>query len=71
MMIALKVQNSSANEIVDDFSLGGGIGRRTGLKIRWTARFVGVQFPLQAFSCLTPREFVQERARLSSARGQK
>ena len=28
--------------------LGGGTGRRTGLKIRWTARFVGVQFPLQA-----------------------
>ena len=47
---AFKVQGRSTNEIVNNLSLGGGIGRRTGLKIRWTARFVGVQFPLQALN---------------------
>jgi hypothetical protein len=33
MTTALKVQNTTTNEIVNDLSLGGGIGRRTGLKI--------------------------------------
>src|SRR4051794_4752886 len=30
-------------------SLGGGTGRRTGLKIRCSARSVGVQIPLRAY----------------------
>src|SRR6185295_15103873 len=68
MKQAFKVQNPSTNEIVKDLGLGGGIGRRTGLKIRWTARFVGVQFPLQASAQV---QSSQKRVELSRARSGK
>src|SRR5262245_46249502 len=44
------MQNNFAYEIVTRVRLGGGTGRRTGLKIRSPARGVRVRFPPQALS---------------------
>src|SRR5213594_4064321 len=43
------VTASIENAILKRFRLGGGTGRRTGLKIRSPARGVGVRFPSQAW----------------------
>ena len=64
------MQNSFPYEIVTNVRLGGGTGRRTGLKIRSPERGVRVRFPPQAlvFSFL-PASLSRQNGKIQKRHG--